>query len=217
MRAAEIRKVLVVGAGTMGQQIALQRAAHGFAVVLVDQSEDALDVAAARLDGLARQATEHPAFEGVDLAALAAGIARTTRVAGGAEGADVVAGSGAGGPELRGRGWAELDRYCPERTIFATNSSSLLPSMYADATGRADRFAALHFHQPVWSATVVDVMPHPGTSEATVETLLGFAVRIGQIPIPLHRQSAGGVFYAMVQSLRSAKARVVFKAYGLRV
>lgn len=204
MEAAEIRKVLVVGAGTMGQQIALQCATHGFEVVLVDQSEDALEVAAARLDGLARQVADDPAFEGVDLAAAAAGIARTTEVADAAAEVDLVSESVPEDPELKGRVFAELDRHCPERTIFATNTSSLLPSMYADATGRPDRLAALHFHQPVWSATIVDVMPHPGTSQATVETLLGFAARIGQIPIRLHRESPGYVFNAMYNALNGA-------------
>ncbi len=97
--------------------------------------------------------------------------------------------------------FAELDRWCPERTIFASNTSSLLPSMYAEATGRPDRLAALHFHQPVWSANIVDVMPHPGTSPETIETLLGLSVRIGQIPIQLRKESPGYVFNAMYNAL----------------
>jgi 3-hydroxybutyryl-CoA dehydrogenase len=73
--------------------------------------------------------------------------------------------------------------------------------MFAAATGRPDRLASLHFHQPVWSANVVDVMPHPGTSPATVETLLGFAARIGQVPVHLLRESPGYVFNAMYNAL----------------
>lgn len=204
MRATEIRKVLVVGAGTMGQQIALQCATHGLEVVLLDQSEDALDAAAARLDGLARHMADDPAFERVDLAAVAARIARSTEVALAAVDVDLVSESVPEDPDLKGRVFAELDRHCPERTIFATNTSSLLPSMYAAATGRPDRFAALHFHQPVWSANIVDVMPHPGTSGETVETLLEFAARIGQVPIRLHRESPGYVFNAMYNALNGA-------------
>ncbi len=204
MEAGDIRKVLVVGAGTMGQQIALQCATHGFEVVLLDESADALDAAAARLDGIARHLAEDPAFEGVDVATVATRIGRTTDAAEAAVDADVVSESVPEDPELKGRVFAELDRHCPERTIFTTNTSSLLPSMYAAATGRGDRFAALHFHQPVWSATIVDVMPHPGTSAETVETLLGFAARIGQVPIRLHRESPGYVFNAMYNALNGA-------------
>lgn len=204
MEAGWIQKVLVVGAGTMGQQIALQCATHGLEVVLLDQSEDALDTATTRLNGLARHLADDPAFEGVDLTAVAAGIARTTEAAEAAVEVDLVSESVPEDPELKGRVFAELDRHSPQRTIFTTNTSSLLPSMYAATTGRPDRFAALHFHQPVWSATVVDVMPHPGTSGETVETLLDFAVRIGQVPIRLHRESHGYVFNAMYNALNGA-------------
>lgn len=204
MDAADIRRVLVVGAGTMGQQIALQCATHGFEVVLLDESAGALDAAATRLDGLARHVADDTAFAGVDVAAAVARIVRTTDVAVAAADPDLVSESVPEDPELKGRVFAELDRHCPERTIFATNTSSLLPSMFADATGRPDRFAALHFHQPVWSATIVDVMPHPGTSGPTVTTLLGFAERIGQVPIRLHRESPGYVFNAMYNALNGA-------------
>ncbi|MCB0911139.1 MAG: 3-hydroxyacyl-CoA dehydrogenase [Propionibacteriaceae bacterium] len=204
MDAAEIRRVLVVGAGTMGRQIALQCATHGFEVVLLDESVGALDAAAAGLEGLARHVADDPAFAGVDVAAAVAGLVRTTDVAAAAVDADLVSESVPEDPELKGRVFAELDRHCPERTIFATNTSSLLPSMFADASGRPDRFAALHFHQPVWSANIVDVMPHPGTSGTTVTTLLGFADRIGQVPIRLHRESPGYVFNAMYNALNGA-------------
>ncbi|MFH1475217.1 MAG: acetoacetate decarboxylase family protein, partial [Chloroflexota bacterium] len=90
---------------------------------------------------------------------------------------------------------------CPSRTIFTTNTSSLLPSTFAAATGRPDRFAALHFHVPVWSSNVVDVMPHAGTSPETIELLLAFARRIGQIPIFVRKESSGYVFNAMYNAI----------------
>jgi 3-hydroxybutyryl-CoA dehydrogenase len=114
---------------------------------------------------------------------------------------DIVSESVPEDPGLKGAVFAELDRWCPERTVFATNTSSLLPSMYAEASGRPDRLAALHFHQPVWSANLVDVMPHSSTSDETIELLLGFAARIGQIPIRLHKESPGYVFNAMYNAL----------------
>lgn len=201
MQADDIRRVLVVGAGTMGQQIALQCATHGFEVVLLDQSRDAVDAASARLGELARRLVDDPAFAGVDVPSAVAGMVFTTDTAEAAAEADLVSESVPEDPELKGRVFAELDRLCPERTVFATNTSSLLPSMFAEASGRPDRLAALHFHQPVWSANVVDVMPHPGTSPETIEVLLGFAVRIGQVPIQLRKESYGYVFNAMYNAL----------------
>lgn len=201
MDADDIRTVLVAGAGTMGQQIALQCAAHGFAVTLLDTERAALDRARARLDALAGHVASDPAFAHTDVVADVARISATTDPAEAAHEADLVSESVPEDPALKGRVFAELDRLCPARTIFATNTSSLVPSLFADATGRPDRLAALHFHQPVWSATIVDVMPHPGTSPETVETLVGFAGRIGQVPIRLLRESPGYVFNAMYNAL----------------
>ncbi len=201
MRADEVSKVLVVGAGTMGQQIALQCAGHGFSVVMLDTDAEALQRAQAQLTGMATALSADPAFAGGDLVQAVAAITYETDPATACADVDLVSESVPEDPALKGAVLAGLDRWCPERTVFATNTSSLLPSMYAQACGRPDRLAALHFHQPVWSATIVDVMPHPGTSPETVETLLGFAVRIGQIPIRLHKESPGYVFNAMYNAL----------------
>jgi 3-hydroxybutyryl-CoA dehydrogenase len=201
MKADGVVRVLVVGAGTMGQQIALQCAGHGLSVVMLDADPAALTRAQAQLGGMAAALAGDPAFTGVDLVQAVAAITYETDPATAAVDVDVVSESVPEDPALKGAVFAELDRWCPERTVFASNTSSLLPSMYAEASGRPDRLAALHFHQPVWSANIVDVMPHPGTSAETVELLLGFAVRIGQIPIQLHKESPGYVFNAMYNAL----------------
>lgn len=201
MLADDIARVLVVGAGTMGQQIALQCVAHGLEVVMLDSDPDALRGARERLTGLSAALVDEPAFAGVDLVQVVAAIRYESDVAAAASEVDLVSESVPEDPSLKGRVFAELDRVCPARTVFATNTSSLLPSMYAEASGRPDRLAALHFHQPVWSANIVDVMPHPGTSPETVQLLLGFAARIGQVPIELHRESLGYVFNAMYNAL----------------
>jgi 3-hydroxybutyryl-CoA dehydrogenase len=112
-------------------------------------------------------------------------------------------------PELKGRVLGQFNALCPPRTVFATNTSTLLPSMFAEATGRPDRFAALHFHIPVWSANVADVMPHPGTSEETTELLVDFARRIGQIPIRMRRESMGYVFNAIYTAMNRAAITLV--------
>jgi 3-hydroxybutyryl-CoA dehydrogenase len=196
MRIDEVRRVLVVGAGTMGQQIALQCASHGYEVALHDIEPSALASAMQRIAASAEEAVPRDlrdqALEAVrpvvDLAEAAGEV-------------DLVSESVPEDPALKGRVFAELDRLCPERTVFTTNASSLVPSMFAAATGRPDRFAALHFHQPVWTSNVVDVMPHPETSPDTVGLLVEFARRIGQIPIRLEKESYGYVCNAMLNAV----------------
>jgi len=80
--------------------------------------------------------------------------------------------------------------------------------MFAQATGRPGQFAALHFHTYVWDSNVVDVMPHPGTTSETVELLVAFAGRIGQIPILLHKESGQYVFNALLGAWNSAALKL---------
>jgi 3-hydroxybutyryl-CoA dehydrogenase len=180
----------------MGQQIAMRCAMYGYEVVLNDVEPAALAVAEARIRALAVEAVPHDARD----RALAA-IRPAIDLAEAADEVDLVSESIPEDPTLKGRLFGELDRLCPQRTVFTTNASSLLPSMFAAETGRPDRFAALHFHQPVWVANVVDVMPHPGTSPDTVALLVAFARRIGQIPITLAREHVGYVLNAMLSAV----------------
>jgi 3-hydroxybutyryl-CoA dehydrogenase len=201
MRADEVRKVLVVGSGTMGLQIGLQAATHGCDVILHDANAAALDGAERRL----RAYGEAPvAGASMDSGALERALARIECIsdpAAAAAGVDLVSESVPEDPVLKGRVLGQFNELCPERAIFTTNTSTLLPSMFAEATRRPDRFAALHFHTPVWLSNVVDVMPHPGTSAETTECLVAWARRIGQIPILLRRESIGYVFNALYSAL----------------
>ena len=102
--------------------------------------------------------------------------------------------------ELKAKVFAQFNELCPEKTIFTTNTSFLMPSKFAEATGRPGKFAALHFHD-VRTTNVVDVMPHPGTDPAVTQLVYDFAVSIGQIAIMLHRENNGYVFNTMLSSL----------------
>jgi 3-hydroxybutyryl-CoA dehydrogenase len=200
MNAADIQRVLVVGAGTMGGQIALQCAMHGLDVFLYDNDPKALESGMARVEGYARHLEAAGRLEPGALDRLTP----TTDLAAAAASADLVSESVPEDPALKGRVFAELNALCPPHTIFATNSSTLLPSMFAAASGRPERLAALHFHLPVWDANVVDVMAHAGADPGLVETLVDFARRIGQVPIVTRKESPGYVFNAMLSALNGA-------------
>jgi 3-hydroxybutyryl-CoA dehydrogenase len=201
VHADEIRRVLVIGSGTMGLQIGLQAAAHGFDVVLHDADPAALAGVEQRLRGYGEAAVGAGSIDADALDRVLTRIECISDPAAAAAEADIVSESVPEDPVLKGRVLGQFNRLCPERAVFTTNTSTLLPSMFAAATGRPDRFAALHFHTPVWSSNVVDVMPHPGTSAETTECLLAFARRIGQIPIRLRRENFGYVFNALYTAI----------------
>jgi 3-hydroxybutyryl-CoA dehydrogenase len=209
MNITDVRRVLVIGSGKMGQQIGLQFATHGYAVVLYDIDPAALESGMARIRACADEQVRAGIIDDATREGALANITTTTDPATAAADVELVSESVPEDPALKGRVLGQFDALCPARTIFTTNTSTLLPSMFAAATGRPDRVAALHFHPPVWSSNVVDVMPHAGTSTETTGLVLAFARRIGQIPIQLHRESSGYVFNAMYTALNDAALALV--------
>lgn len=209
MRIEDVHQVLVIGSGTMGLQIGLQAATHGYDVVVDETDPVAREAAPRRLRGYAE---EQMAAGLLDTGEMERSLARVTVTGDPTDASadtDLLIECVPEDPELKGRVLGQFNALCPPRTVFATNTSTLLPSMFAEATGRPDRFAALHFHIPVWSANVADVMPHPGTSEETTELLVDFARRIGQIPIRMRRESMGYVFNAIYTAMNGAAITLV--------
>ncbi len=197
----KIQRVLIIGAGTMGLQIGFQCAAHGCDVVVHDASTEAMAKGPERVKAYAREIEAARAWEP---ARLSAGLERMSFVADLAEAArdvDLVSESVPEDPKLKGEVFARLNRLCPAHTIFATNTSTLVPSQFAKATGRPSQLLAFHFHTPVWASNVVDVMGHAGTSPEIVEAMRAFGERIGQVPIVLAKESGGYVFNAMLSAL----------------
>jgi 3-hydroxybutyryl-CoA dehydrogenase len=195
--AERIDRVAIVGAGTMGQQIAFQCAGHGVTVALYDISAAALSEVRPRIEAYASDLLAGGVItEEVRDAALAR-IAITAEAPVAAADADLLCVAVPEDPDLKGRVLGEFDALCPPRTIFATNTSTLLPSQFARATGRPDRLVALHFHIPVWVSNLADVMPHEGTRPEVVSRMVRFAREIGQVPIELRREHSGYVFNAM--------------------
>ncbi len=207
MTTEHIHHVLIVGAGTMGQQIGWQCATHGFDVTVTDADPAALERATTAVARFAAGAVGSGALSEADARAA------LDRLRASAEPdhatVDLVSESVYEDPVVKGQVFARLNELCPAETIFTTNTSTLLPSMFAAATGRPDRFCALHFHLPVWTANVADVMAQPFTSAETLATVAAFARRIGQIPIVLPQEHSGYVFNDMFNALNTAAINLV--------
>lgn len=122
--------------------------------------------------------------------------------------ADLVSESVLEDPNAKAKVFAQFANICPARTTFTTNSSTLVPSMYAEATGRPAQFAALHFYN-VWDAGLVDIAPHPGTSRSTLDLLQAFAWRIGQTPIVFKKEYPGYIGNALYAGLNGAAIRLL--------
>jgi 3-hydroxybutyryl-CoA dehydrogenase len=203
MKIEDIKRVLILGAGTMGQQIGLQCAMHGYDVVYYDLTQEILDKALKRVAKLGSWFVSSGLLTEEKLGHALARISATPDAARAAQDADFISESVPEDPLLKGKIFAQFNNLCPERTIFTTNTSMLVPSMFAAATGRPEKLVALHFHD-TRSTNVVDVMPHPGTAPEVTRLVHDFAVSIGQIVIILHRENNGYVFNTMLSSLFSS-------------
>lgn len=94
----------------------------------------------------------------------------------------------------------------PEKTILCTNSSTLLPSMFAQYTGRPEKFCSLHFANEIWKSNTAEIMGHPGTSQETIHQVIAFARDIHMIPLVLHKEQPGYILNSMlVPFLESAE------------
>jgi 3-hydroxybutyryl-CoA dehydrogenase len=203
MKIEKVKRVLILGAGTMGQQIGLQCAICGYDVVYHDISQEILDKALRRIAKLGSWYVSTGRLTKEKLQHALARISATPDPVKAAQDVDIVSESVPEDPGLKGKVLGQFHELCPERTIFTTNTSTLLPSMFAEAAGRPERLAALHFHD-LRISNVVDVMPHPGTAPEVINLVRDFAQSLGQIVIMLHRENSGYVFNTMLSSLFSS-------------
>lgn len=202
----DIRKILIVGLGAMGQKIALQCACFGYDVVAYDAFPESLENARAKIPALAAGLIAQGKMTSETSETALAGIVYTIRPEDGAD-ADLLNESIFEDPDIKGKVFAQFNEVCQPKTIFTTNTSTLLPSMFAEATGRPDRFAALHFYG-VFDHQLVDVMPHPGTDAEIVELLAAFAKRIKQTPLIFRKEFPGYVANAIFGAMNDMAIKI---------
>ncbi len=210
MNINDIRQVLIIGAGTMGHQIGFLCAVHGYDVSVYDAYPEVLSAARERTASLAQRLVKKGQITPQTAEQALNRIIFSDDPQQAGQNADLISESIPEDPKLKGDIFARFDRICPSRTIFTTNTSSLVPSMFAKATGRPDRFLAFHFHD-IASSNIVDVMPHPETSREAVNTVTAFAEKIGQIPIVLKKEQPGYLFNNMLMAVLDAALSLASK------
>ncbi len=211
----QIRTVTVLGAGVLGSQIAYQSAFKGFPVTVYDIDDDALATARKRFDKLvATYRAEVPG--GADGAAEAAldRLTLTTELGQAAADADLIVEAVPEILELKRQTYQKLASLAPSKTIFATNSSSLPPSDLKDATGRPDRFLAMHFANKIWFANIAEVMGTSDTDPKVFQEVVAFAEAIGMVPIEIHKEKAGYVLNTLLVPFLRAALELVAGGYA---
>jgi 3-hydroxybutyryl-CoA dehydrogenase len=211
----DIRKVTVLGTGVLGSQIAFQTAFRGFEVTAYDIDDKALAAAAERLDKLAAVYREQVPGGGDGKAEqTAAGITLSSDLARAVQDADLVIEAIPEVLSIKQQTYERLGQVAPERTIFATNSSTLLPSAMKDFTGRPDRFLALHFANQVWHFNTAEIMGTTDTDPKVYRAVVDFASKIGMVPIEIHKEKAGYVLNSLLVPLLNAGMSLAAGGYA---
>lgn len=204
----EITKVTVLGTGVLGSQIAYQAAFHGYDVTAYDINDEALENARARfahLSGLYVADGVAGAADGKAEAALR-NLRLTSDLADAVTDADLVIEAVPEMLQLKRDLYTELGLLAPPKSIFATNSSTLLPSDLKEFTGRPDRFLALHYANHVWRQNTAEIMGTSDTSPDVYAAVVAFARGSGLVPIELHKEKAGYVLNSLLVPLLDAAA-----------
>ncbi|AMB59167.1 3-hydroxyacyl-CoA dehydrogenase [Microterricola viridarii] len=207
---SDIRTVTVLGTGVLGSQIAYQAAYSGFAVTAYDINDAAIEAAAKRFAGLAEtyKTEVTGAADGKAEAALR-NLTLTSNLADAVANADIVIEAVPESLEIKRDTYAKLADLAPAKTIFATNSSTLLPSDMVGFTGRPERFLAMHFANRIWVHNIAEVMGTPSTDPAVVQTVLEFGAEIGMVPVEIKKEKAGYLLNSLLVPFLSAAGELL--------
>ena len=175
----EIRKVAVVGAGTMGNGIVHVFAQNGFDVTMIDVNAGALEAARKTIAGnLDRQIRKGTLAEADRDAALAR-IATETDLSAVAH-ADLVIEAATESTELKFRIFEQIDAAAPAHAILASNTSSISITEIAARTKRPEKVIGMHFMNPVPVMKLVEIIRGLATSDETTQTIVALSERLGK-------------------------------------
>ena len=234
------KNVVVAGGGVLGSQIAYQTAFKGFNVKIWLRSEGSIERAKPKMERLhklylqdleackamiGKEGAKFPrgliddpenlTVEKVDALKVEADrafneIRYCIDMGEACEDADIIIESVAEKLEEKIDFFEKLAPHVPEKTVIVTNSSTLLPSSFAEATGRPHKFLALHFANNIWRNNVAEVMGHAGTEQTYFDQVVAFAKQIGMIPLKVLKEQPGYLLNSLlVPFLSSAEALLV--------
>ena len=193
MRAGMIASAAVVGAGTMGAAIAGLLARSGAAVALVDRDDALLERGLTSLRSSQGTLQEAGVVTAEQARAAESRVRPVTELREACAGIDLLVETITEDLELKRQLFASADRLCPPSTIFASNTSGLSITRLAEATGRPEAVAGMHFYNPAHIMPLVEVVRGRLTSDATTDFLLALARRLGKRPILVRRDVPGFV------------------------
>ena len=177
-----MKKIVVIGGGTMGLDIAQVFAKKGFDVVVRDITEEIIKASEARLNKSLDKLVAKGKMDEAKKADILSHMSFTTELSLAAD-ADLVVEAAIENLEIKKQVFAELDAICKSETILASNTSSISITAIAAATKRPEQFIGMHFFNPATVMKLVEVIRGAKTSDETYQTIHDLSVEIGKEPV----------------------------------
>ena len=185
------RRISVIGAGSMGAQIAQQAALGGIEVTLHDTTDEQLRKAVDSNRGHVMRRVEKGKLSAAEAQAAVARVHTTTNLAEAARDADFVIEAVFEDLAIKRAIFTELDHLAPAGAVLASNSSTMGISQIAADTSRPERCVNMHFFYPVLVMDLVEVVRGPATSDETVDRALSLAREMGRTPVLINKEIDG--------------------------
>lgn len=180
-----MKKISVIGAGTMGTDIAQVFARSGFDVVIRDITDEIIKGSAAKLEKSLARLVEKGKMTDDEKQSITGHITFTTDLTKSAD-SDVVIEAIIEDTAIKKELFRTLDGLCKPETIFATNTSSISITELASAVNRKDRFIGMHFFNPVPVMKLVEIIRGVATSDETFKAIMELTVTIGKEPVEVN-------------------------------
>jgi 3-hydroxybutyryl-CoA dehydrogenase len=199
---SSIRRVTVVGMGTLGTQIAIQASAYGYEVSGFARNPGAFGDMQAKIRAAMQMTRKGPTFPVEQWAEHASRVKLFDDLARATSDADLVIESVPEVLETKRKLFAELDRLAPAHAILASNSSSMPISRIESATRRPDKCLNLHFYQPAIGMNMVDVMGGTRTSPEAITAACEFVRSVGCVPLRVQKEILGFCFNSVWRAVK---------------
>lgn len=181
-----MKHISVIGGGTMGNGIAHTFAQKGYQVSLIDIQQESLDKALQTIKAnLNRQVKKGTIDEAIKDKTLS-NIKSYTDLEKGVYNAELVVEAASENVDIKLEIFRNLDKFCPEHTIFASNTSSISITKIASVTNRPNKVIGMHFMNPVPIMKLVEVIKGYSTSEETTKKIFDLSINLDKIPVEVN-------------------------------
>lgn len=197
-----VNNITVIGAGSMGSQIAMVSALSGFSTTVVDINEQALELAQEQLWSRVDRDVEKGRRTTEDVRQAKNRLKFCADQAAAVVNTDFVIEAAIENLSIKRDIFAQLDEAAPPHAILATNSSNIMSSRIADSTSRPDRICNMHFFNPALVMEGVEIVPHSNTSQETIATTLALTKAFGKEVIELKQEIPGFIANRLLNAIR---------------